>query len=89
MGKKFLEFILENWSRYLDDCQTPLDKNKVKPEELLEALNSVNKSIQFTMEFCDKEVPFLDISIKRDKSGINLLIHNDVFHTPQVIQNTA
>ena len=27
---KFQEFVLENWSRLLDDCQTPLDKNKVK-----------------------------------------------------------
>ena len=31
-GKEFQEFILENWSRFLDDCQTPLDKNTVKPE---------------------------------------------------------
>ena len=23
--------ILENWSRLLDDCQTTLNKNKVKP----------------------------------------------------------
>ena len=35
-GKEFKEFILENYSRFLDDCQTSLDKNKVKPEELLE-----------------------------------------------------
>ena len=57
-GKEFQEFVLENWSRFLDDCQTPLDKNKVKPEELLETLNSVNEAIQFTMEFSDKEVLF-------------------------------
>ena len=87
--------ILENWSRFLDDCQTTLDKNKVKPEELLETLNSVNEAIQSTMELSDKEILFLDILIKRDNSGIgwicitNLLIHNDVFHTPQVIQNTV
>ena len=46
-GEEFQEFILENWSCFLDDCQTPLDKNKVKPEELLETLNSVNEAIQF------------------------------------------
>ena len=28
--KEFEEFILQNWNRFLDDCQTPLDKNKVK-----------------------------------------------------------
>ena len=77
-GKEFQEFILENWSRFLDDCQTPLDKNKVKPDELLETLNSVNEAIQFTMEFSDKEIPFLDILIKRDNSGIWM----DMYHKP-------
>ena len=48
-GKKFQEFVLENLSRFLDDCQTPLDKNTVKPEELLKTLNSVNEVIQFTI----------------------------------------
>ena len=55
-GKEFQEFILENWSRFLGDCQTPLDKNTVKPEKLLETLNSVNEAIQFTMEFSKKEI---------------------------------
>ena len=77
-GKEFEEFILENWSCFLDDCQTPLDKDKVKPEELLETLNSVNKAIQFTMEFSGKEIPFLDILIKRGNSGIWM----DLYHKP-------
>ena len=55
-GKEFQEFILENWSRFLGDCQTPLDKNTVKPEKLLETLNSVNEAIQFTTEFSKKEI---------------------------------
>ena len=69
-GKEFQEFILENWSCFLNDCQTPLDKNTIKPEELLETLNSVNKAIQFTIDFSDKKIPFLDIFIKQDNSGI-------------------
>ena len=77
-GKEFQEFILENWSHFLDDCQTPSDKKKVKPEELLETLNSVNEAIQFTMEFTDKEIPFLDILIKRDNS----VIWMDLYHKP-------
>ena len=77
-GIEFHNFILENWNRYLDDCQTPLDKNKVKPQELLDTLNSINEAIQFTMEFSEKEIPFLDILIKRDKSGIWM----DLYHKP-------
>ena len=26
--KEFQVFIFENWNRFLDDCQTALDKNK-------------------------------------------------------------
>ena len=68
--KEFLEFILENWSHILDKCQRPLDKNKLKSQELLETLNSVIEVIQFTMEFSDKKIPLLDILVKRDSSGI-------------------
>ena len=73
--KEFPELILENWNRFLDDCQTPLDKNK-EPEKLLETLNSVNKAIQFSIEFSDKEIPFLDNLIKRDKSGIRMNLNH-------------
>ena len=75
-GKEFQEFILENWSLFLDDCHTPLNKNKVKPKELLETLNSVNEAIQLTIEFSDNEIPFLDILIKRDSKGIKVNLHH-------------
>ena len=77
-GKEFQELIFKHWSRFLDDCQTPLDKNTVKPKELLESLNSVNEPIQFTMESSDKEIPILDILIKRDNNGIWM----DLYHKP-------
>ena len=41
-GKEFQELIFKHWSRFLDDSQTPLHKNKVKPAEF-ETLNSVKK----------------------------------------------
>ena len=79
-GKEFQESIVENWSRFLDDYQIPLDNSTVKPEELLETLNLVNEAIQFTMEFSDKEIPFPDILIKQDNSGIWM----DLYHKPNV-----
>ena len=57
--KQFEVFTLKNWRRVLDDCPTSLDKNMVKPEELLETLNSVNEAIQLTMKFSDKKLLFL------------------------------
>ena len=84
-GKKFQEFILENSTLFLDDYQTPLDKNKVKPQELLETLNSVNEVIQFNIEFSDKVITFLDILIKRDSSGIWM----DLYHKPTDTQSVV
>ena len=64
------QFILENWCRFLDDCETPLGKSKTDPNRLLEIFNSINPSINFTMETSDKELPFLDILIKRNDGKI-------------------
>lgn len=43
-GKEFHQFIVES-RRFLDDCQKPLDKNKVKSQQLLDTLNSVKEPI--------------------------------------------
>ena len=39
-GEEIGKEIEENWARYLDDCEIPVDENKVDPKDLLEALNS-------------------------------------------------
>ena len=54
----------------VDDCETPLDKTKSDPNRLLQILNSSNHSIKFTMETSDKELPFLNILIKRNDDKI-------------------
>ena len=41
----------ENWNRFLDDCYSVLRSSQISPEELLLTLNSINPSIQFTMEY--------------------------------------
>ena len=76
-GATISKFIYENWSRFLDDCEILLDKSVVKPEELLEVLNSINVYIKFTMDYSDTEIPFLDILIKRDSN-----IWMDLYHKP-------
>ena len=57
---------MENWCRFLDDCETPLDKTKIDPNRILQIVNSVNPPIKFTVETSDKELPFLDILFKRN-----------------------
>ena len=57
-GELLANYIKENWNRFLDDCYTGLRSSKVSPEELLLTLNSINPSIQFTMEYSKDQIPF-------------------------------
>ena len=75
-GKLFQEFILENLCRFLNVFQTPLDKDKVKPQLFLKTLNSVNEAVQFSMEFSNKKIYFLGFLITRDSKGIWMDLYN-------------
>ena len=84
-GELLAEYIKENWNRFLDDCYTVLRSSQISPEELLLTLNSINPSIQFTVEYSKTQIPFLDILIKTPK-GVCLLhpvvqtIVNEISH---------
>ena len=69
-GEDLRNFIFENWSRFLDDCETMLEENKINPNDLLSILNSINPSIQFTMEYSKDAILFLDILIKCNNYNI-------------------
>ena len=73
-GKDLGNFIFENWSHFLDDCETFLEENKINPNDLLSILKSISPSIQSTMEYSEDAIPFLDILIKRnnDKTWIDI-----------------
>ena len=77
-GENLGNFIFENWSRFLDDCETLLEENKINPNDLLTILNSINPSIQFTMEYSKDAIPFLDILIKRNNDNIWM----DIYYKP-------
>ena len=65
-GVEMRNYVPENGSRFLYDCEIRLDQKKVPQEKFLEMLNSINISIQYTMEKSETELPFLDILIKQD-----------------------
>ena len=67
-GQAVSKYTYENWSRYLDDCEIPLDKSRINPEDLLTLLNALNRKIKFTMNCNEKETSFLDIMTKRDST---------------------
>ena len=61
------QYFVENWKRFLDDCEVLLKTDLIKPDDLLTILDSVNNDIQFSMELNDNKLLFLDILIT--KSG--------------------
>ena len=77
-GEDLENVIFENWNRFLDDCETLLEENKINPNDLLSILNSINPSIQFTMEYSNDAIPFLDVLIKRNKDDIWM----DIYYKP-------
>ncbi|CAG2215320.1 unnamed protein product [Mytilus edulis] len=72
-GSQFHKYILDNWKRYLDDCFILWTSSLEKLNEFRNLINDINKSIQFTMEFSDKQLPFLDILITESISCDALL----------------
>ena len=56
-GENLGYFIFENWSRFLDDCETLLEENKISPNDLLSILNSINH--QFSLQWNIVKMPFL------------------------------
>ena len=69
-GEPLDEYIMENCNWFLDDCCTVLRGSQISPEELLLTLNSFNPSIQFTIEYSENQIQFLDILIQRNENGI-------------------
>ena len=65
-----------NWQRFLDDCFIFLRLSLIKPNELLEVLNSINPAIQFTMETSDTQLPFLDIMINKEGKKVFMDIYS-------------
>ncbi|XP_014778431.1 uncharacterized protein LOC106875004 [Octopus bimaculoides] len=77
-GENFQKYLLTNWKCYLDDCFILWPHNIEQLTKFKNLINSINHSIQFTMEYNHQQLPFLDILIiKRDTE-----IEADVFFKP-------
>ena len=64
-GREFKEFLIENWKILLEDCKTLIDRVTIR-----HCTVTLFTKPQFFMEYSDKEIPFLNKLIKRDKNEI-------------------
>ena len=78
-----------SWYRYLDDCQTLLKVNLIKPEHLLSILNQINDNIQFIMVNSQTRLPFLVIMINKSGTKIWMDIYNKPTHSKRHVSFTS
>ena len=69
------QYFVENWNRFLDDCEILLNTDLIKADDLLIILNSVNNDIKFSMELNDNKLPFLNIPIRKSGKKIWMNIY--------------
>ena len=61
-GQDLGNFFFENWSCFLNNCETLLEEHRINPNDLLIIiLNSINPSIQFIVESSKDAIPLLGI----------------------------
>lgn len=78
-GLDFHRYMLKNWKRYLDDCLILWSHTLTQLLEFKNIINGINSHIQFTMEYSQEKLPFLDILIKI-KNGNR--IETDIHYKP-------
>ena len=86
--ESFSEYMKENWNRFLTECYTVSRSSQISLEELLLTLNSINPSIQFTMEYSNYQIPFLDILIMKNKNSIWMDLHHKPTDTQRCLPFT-
>ena len=79
IGENFGQFqlnFMQNWKRYLDDCLILWSESEEDLEKFKDIINNIHCDIQFTSESSNKEIPFLDILIKKEGT----IIETDIYY---------
>ena len=78
MGEEISHYVYTNWRRFLDDCYINWPYGEDKLKELHDILNSLDGGIQLTAETSCKELPFLDVMIRKDNTHLT----TDIYYKP-------
>ncbi|XP_028410554.1 uncharacterized protein LOC114533251 [Dendronephthya gigantea] len=75
-GSEQKEEFVRAFQRYLDDCFTIWNKSEEDLRKLHAMLNSLHESINFTVEFDNAKLPFLDMLVYKQDDKLN----TDIFY---------
>ena len=87
LDQKISEHLKHSWKRYLDDCFIFWEESEEDLHEFHSLLNSLNPNIQFTMEFSDCSISFLDLDIMvlKNQSKISTDVYYKTTDTHQYL----
>ena len=74
--QEFALYIKENWKRFLDDCFIFWSKGENNLKTFHSILNDLHPDLNFTIEYDDERLPFLDILLIKS----NTKISTDIFY---------
>ena len=78
MGEETGHYVYTNWRRFLDDCYINWPYGEDKLKEPHDILNSLDSCIQLTAETNCRELPFLDVMIRKDNPHLT----TDIYYKP-------
>ena len=86
MGGRFREKkIKSKWKGFLDDCFILLDKSLEKLEVFHKLLDEINPNIKLTIDTSEKQLPFLNVFVKKRNKRIITDIYYKVTDTHQYL----
>ena len=74
--QEYALYIKENWKRFLDDCFIFWSKGENNLKTFHSILNDLHPDLNFTIEYDDERLPFLDILLIKS----NTKISTDIFY---------
>ena len=77
-GEDFRDYFVAHWKRFLDDCFLLFPRDETDLQKLHQLLNSLNHSIQFTVETDRNKLSFLDTLVIKEGEQLK----TDIFYKP-------
>ena len=89
MGEEISHYVYANWIRFLDDCYINWPYGEDKLKELHDILNSLDDGIQLSAETSCKELPFLDVMIRKDNTHLTTDMYYKLMDSFQYLPSTS
>ena len=86
---QILQYVTQNWKRYLDDCFIIWKEDEDLLKDFLENLHNLHPKIKFTLERSKDKIPFLDVLVYIHNGTISTDIYRKPTDTMNYVDYTS